>query len=179
MTIKLYVLLITLLVVVPIDQLSKAWVTRHIAEGSIAERIEVVEGFFYISHARNRGAAFGLLVDWPAEWRTLTFLLVAAIALVVIRSFFRTLAPGDRFNALALGLLAGGALGNLSDRLLRGEVVDFLHVRLWGEYSWPDFNIADACIVVGVTALILDLLASEGASRAEVHSDRDVDEGQP
>jgi signal peptidase II len=67
---------------------------------------------------------------------------------------------------MALGLILGGSLGNLSDRAFRGEVVDFLHFRLWQGVAWPDFNVADTCIVLGVTALIIELLASEGAARA-------------
>ena len=58
------------------------------------------------------------------------------------------------------------AIGNLSDRIRHGEVVDFLHFRLWGGYSWPDFNVADSCIVVGVAILVLELLASESETRA-------------
>ena len=81
-------------------------------------------------------------------------------------SFFRKLAPGDRLSALALGCILGGAVGNLIDRVLRGEVVDFLHFRLWGGYSWPDFNFADSFIVIGVGLLLLELLAAEGESRA-------------
>ena len=66
-----------------------------------------------------------------------------------------------------MGLILGGALGNLFDRIRFGEVVDFLHFRLWAGYSWPDFNLADSFIVVGVALLLLELLAAEGESRAE------------
>jgi tetratricopeptide (TPR) repeat protein len=75
-------------------------------------------------------------------------------------------APGDRLSALALGFISGGAVGNLIDRIFRHEVVDFLHFKLWQGYSWPDFNVADSAIVVGVGLLLLELLASEGESRA-------------
>jgi signal peptidase II len=70
--------------------------------------------------------------------------------------------------ALALGLILGGAIGNLIDRVRFHEVVDFLHFRLWGGYSWPDFNVADSCIVVGVGVLVLELLATEGETRAQI-----------
>ena len=83
---------------------------------------------------------------------------------------FRQIAPGDRLSALALGLILGGAGGNLIDRIFRGEVVDFLHFRLWGGYSWPDFNLADSFIVVGVGVLVLELLATEGEDRAATES---------
>ena len=64
--------------------------------------------------------------------------------------------------ATSLGLLLGGATGNLLDRFRHGEVVDFLHVKLWNDYSWPDFNFADSFIVVGVALLILEMFAAEG-----------------
>jgi signal peptidase II len=166
MTPKLKTLLVTLVCVVPLDQATKAWVAARIPADSMADRIELIDGFFYITHARNPGAAFGLLVDWPAEWRLVVFLAVAAVAIAVIVSFYRSLAPGERFNAVALGMILGGSLGNLTDRVVRGEVIDFLHFRLWSGFAWPDFNVADTCIVMGVGGLIIELLASEGASRA-------------
>ena len=64
----------------------------------------------------------------------------------------------------------GPAVGNLIDRIRLGEVIDFLHFDLWGGYSWPDFNVADSAIVVGVGLLALELLASEGEERAEIES---------
>lgn len=167
MTPKLRALSLAVLVALPIDQLSKAWVAAHVPLGATAERIPLVEGLFYIGHVRNAGAAFGLLQDWPSAWRLAVFVVVAAIAVVVIVAFYRALAPRDRVDAAALGCILGGALGNLFDRFVHGEVIDFLHVRLWGDGAWPDFNLADVFIVVGVTTLILELLASEGAARAQ------------
>jgi signal peptidase II len=165
-TTKLRFMLLSLFLALLVDQLTKAWVAARIPAESFANRITLIDGFFYITHARNRGAAFGLLTDWPWAWRITLFVAVAAVALFVAVSFYRTLAPGDRFNAFALGLIMGGGLGNLVDRLLRGEVIDFLHFRLWGGSVWPDFNLADTFLVVGVAALIFELLASEAESRA-------------
>ena len=148
----------------PLDQATKYWVSSAVAYG---DRVTVIDGFFYITHVRNPGAAFGLFVDLPPELRVPLFVGVGLLALGIIISFYRSLAPGDRFTALTLGLILGGALGNLTDRVLRGEVVDFLHFRLWSGYSWPDFNLADSFIVVGVALLLLQLMAAEGESRAE------------
>jgi signal peptidase II len=167
MTPKLRVLLVVLMGTLPIDQLSKAWVAAHVALESPADRIPIIEGFFYVSHVRNPGAAFGLLQDWSGAWRLSVFIVVGLVAVVVILAFYRALAPRDRVDSAALGFILGGALGNLCDRVIHGEVIDFLHLRLWGERSWPDFNFADVFIVMGVTTLILELLASEGAARAE------------
>jgi len=147
-----------------LDLLSKSWILTNLGFG---DRIEVVEGFFYITHVRNPGAAFSMFATAPEDIRLFFFVGISLLALGIIFSFFRQLAPGDRFPAFALGAILGGAAGNLVDRVFRGgEVVDFLHFRLWSGYSWPDFNLADSFIVVGVGLLILELLVSEGEDRS-------------
>lgn len=135
---------------------------------SYSDRIPIIEGFFYLTHVRNTGAAFGLFQGAPEGIRLAFFVGIAAVAIGIIGQFMRNLAPGDRLSALALALILAGAVGNLIDRVRLGEVVDFLHFDLWGGYSWPDFNFADTWIVVGVSLLVLDLLASEGEERAEI-----------
>ncbi len=168
MTPKLRVFLATLGVALPADWASKYWIDQNL---SYSDRIPVIDGFFYITHVRNPGAAFGMLADMPAVFRDVFFIAVTLVAAVLVFSFFRNLAPGDRFAALALSLVLGGAVGNLGDRLTRGEVVDFLHFRLIGGYTWPDFNFADSFIVVGVAMLVLELVASEGEESAEAPRD--------
>ncbi len=166
MTLKLKALLLTLAVGYPLDQLSKAWVTANIPPASPDDWIEVIPRIFYITHARNPGAAFGLMADWSLPVRAVVFSLAALMAAYVTVTFYRALAPRDRMNAIALGAIAAGALGNLTDRVMHGEVVDFLSVHLWAGFRWPDFNFADAFIVMGVATLILELLATEGEQRA-------------
>jgi signal peptidase II len=160
---KLRVFAPTVLLGLLADQGSKIWIDQNL---SYADRIPVIEGFFYITHVRNPGAAFSMFATLDANVRMFFFVGVSLVAIAIIASFYRKLAPGDRLPALSLGMILGGAIGNLIDRLTRGEVVDFLHFRLWSGYSWPDFNIADSLIVVGVAFLVLELLASEGESRA-------------
>ncbi|MFP8880406.1 MAG: signal peptidase II [Myxococcota bacterium] len=138
---------------------------------SYADRIPVIDGFFYLTHVRNTGAAFGLFASAPPLPRLAFFIGVSIVAVGIIISFYRKLSPGDRLASLALGLILGGALGNLVDRIFRQEVVDFLHFRLWRGYSWPDFNVADSAIVIGVGLLVLDLLATEGEKRASKELD--------
>jgi signal peptidase II len=116
---------------------------------------------------RNRGAAFSLFSEAPAPVRLTLFIGITLVAIALIVSFYRRLAPGDRLSALSLGMILGGAVGNLIDRVARGEVVDFLHFRLWGGYEWPDFNLADSAIVVGVAFLVVELLATEGETRTD------------
>jgi len=163
MTPKLKAFLVAFGIALPLDVASKLWVASSLG---YAERITVIDGFFYITHVRNPGAAFGMFTDIAADIRIPVFIGVALIAVGIIVSFYRNLAPGDRFTALTLGLILGGAIGNLLDRIFRAEVVDFLHFRLWSGYSWPDFNFADSFIVVGVALLLLQLIAAEGESRA-------------
>ena len=145
-----------------LDLATKIAIDTHL---SYADRIPVISGFFYLTHVRNTGAAFGLFADAPQVYRLVFFVSVSLIAVGIIIAFYRKLSPGDRLAALALGLILGGAVGNLIDRIFRQEVIDFLHFRLWRGYSWPDFNVADSAIVVGVGLLVLELLATEGEQR--------------
>jgi signal peptidase II len=150
------------LIVLVLDLATKIAIDANL---SYADRISVIPGFFYLTHVRNTGAAFGLFSDAPQLYRMVFFISVSLIAVGIIITFYRKLSPGDKLAALALGLILGGAIGNLIDRIFRQEVVDFLHFRLWRGYSWPDFNVADSAIVVGVGLLVLELLASEGEQR--------------
>jgi signal peptidase II len=147
-----------------LDQSTKTWVVESL---DFSDRVSVIEGFFYLTHVRNPGAAFSLFADAPAEIRAPFFIVTTLIAIGLIISFFRKLSPGDRLSALALGLILGGAVGNLLDRLIYGAVVDFLRLQLWAGYSWPDFNVADSSIVIGVALLVIELFASEGESLAD------------
>lgn len=147
----------------PLDQLGKFLVERNLVLG---ESISIVDGFLYVTHTRNPGAAFGLFASVQGDVRLIVFALVSFVAIVVIFSFFLRLAPGDRSQSYGLSFVLAGALGNLIDRVLRGEVIDFVHVRLWSGYPWPDFNIADICIVLGVVSLMIDLLSREAESRS-------------
>jgi signal peptidase II len=156
---KLRIGLGAFLVSLCLDQVSKHLVDANLHYG---DKRELIEGFFYLTHVRNPGAAFGLFATAPAEIRLTFFIVISVVAIGIIISFFLKLAPGDRLSALALGCILGGAVGNLVDRIRYGEVVDFLHFRLWQGYSWPDFNLADSFIVVGVGLLLLELLTTEG-----------------
>ena len=142
-----------------LDQLTKGWIIETL---TFSDRVSVIDGFFYLTHVRNPGAAFSLFATAPAEIRGPFFIVVTLVAIGLIISFLRKLSPGERLSAFALGLILGGAVGNLIDRLVHGEVIDFLHIRLWTGHSWPDFNLADSFIVIGVALLVLELFASEG-----------------
>ena len=102
MSSKLRILIVTLLITIPVDQLSKLWIDSEL---TYADRIPVVEGFFYITHVRNPGAAFGLFTDGPRALRMTLFIGVSLVAIGIVLSFYRRLAPGEKLSSLALGLI--------------------------------------------------------------------------
>lgn len=143
------------------DQAVKAWLVASLPYG--AQR-PIVDGFCNLVHTRNRGVAFGLFAQGGALSQTL---LVVVVVVLVVFVAWQLLLHRHRFwPRLGLGLILGGALGNLTDRILRGEVVDFLDVYLtWGgrTYHWPAFNLADASITVGALLLVaLELWGKDG-----------------
>lgn len=146
--------------VVALDQLTKAIVQARFEPG---EHL-VVTGFFDLVLVFNRGAAFSFLSD-AGGWQRGFFIAVAIGAAALILYLLRRHA-GERWFALGLALILGGALGNLWDRIALGHVVDFLlfHYRGW---SWPAFNVADSAITVGAAVLILDGLRGERRGKTE------------
>jgi signal peptidase II len=119
--------------------------------------IPVIPGFFDIVFVLNPGAAFGFLATLSDRVRNPLFIFISILAVVLI-VFYRTrYLRSHCLVSLALGLVLGGAVGNLIDRLYYGMVVDFLDVHA-GPYHWPAFNVADSAISVGVSLMILDML---------------------
>ena len=158
------------LVLFALDRAAKMWVLLNL---EIGERFDVIPGFFYLTHVRNPGAAFGLFANSGAEIKVIAFSAVAALALIIIAVHLRSLAPGEKRESAALALVAGGALGNLVDRLPyfgSVDVIDFLHLDWWHGYPWPDFNIADIAIVAGVGMLVVEMVAREAAPHSDVSS---------
>lgn len=156
-------LFITLLIlVVLLDQTSKFWIVSNF---SLYETLPVVPGFFNLTYLTNTGAAFGLLAGQPAVWRQVFFTGVAVVALVAIGFLYRRLRDDSVWYEIALGLVAGGALGNLIDRLRLGSVIDFLDVYI-DAHHWPAFNVADSAISVGVCIFMVMSLFFEKKTRA-------------
>jgi signal peptidase II len=142
--------------VVALDQLVKALVVRTIG---LHDYVPLVDGLLSLSHVRNHGAAFGLLSDWNLPYQSLLLSLLSLLALGAIGLYFARLPEAARLPRLALALVLGGAVGNVIDRIRLGYVVDFVHVY-WREYQWPDFNVADSAITIGVALLVIDILSS-------------------
>ncbi len=147
--------LVTFLCVVAIDQATKTWVNRAIPEYS--EPLREHEGeLFWLTHQRNPGMVGGMFRNVPVVAK-----IAPVFATLVLGYLFFHLDSASRFQSLAYGLVAGGAIGNLIDRLVHGEVVDFLQFHFHFipfDFPWkyyPAFNVADSCICSGVFLLIV------------------------
>lgn len=141
-------------VVVVLDQVSKWWILADVMN---PPTVIPVTPFFNLVLVWNRGVSFGLL-NQDSAWIPW---LLSALAAAICGGLLVWLRRADgRWLAAALGLVIGGALGNLVDRLRFGAVVDFLDVHAGG-YHWPAFNVADAAITVGVGVLLIDALIAD------------------
>lgn len=140
--------------VVLADQVTKALVLERLAPGV---SVDVVAGFLSLTLVMNPGLAFGLLGDLPAAWRWIVALLSLLALLVLARLALRVLAEGSMLDRAAIGLIFGGAVGNLVDRARFGAVVDFIDVHYRG-FHWWAFNVADAAITMGVALLAIRLV---------------------
>jgi signal peptidase II len=141
--------------VIILDQATKLLINRTMA---IHDSITVIENFFDIVHARNQGAAFGVLRD--SSFRLPFLISVSLIAVIVVLVMIPRMRPDQKLATGALSLVLAGAVGNLIDRARLGEVIDFLSVH-WYELTWPAFNVADSAICVGVGLLVLDMFLEE------------------
>jgi signal peptidase II len=137
--------MIALLVVVAADQASKAWAQRSLRRD---HEVTVIPGWLWFRLTSNSGATLGLLRGHNLLFIAVSALVVVAVAAIVLRG-----APGV-LGAVALGAVAGGAIGNLIDRVRLGSVIDFIEVHLWP----TDFNLADAAIRLGVVVFVLSLV---------------------
>lgn len=132
-----------------LDQLTKEIIVRTVPLGTMTQ---VIPDFFYISHVTNPGAAWGILAG-----RSWLLLAISFSAFAAILFFLRHLSEEYPERIFALFAVCSGIAGNCTDRIFRGEVVDFLSFFL-GRYQWPAFNVADICITCGVTLFVLSSL---------------------
>ena len=151
-------LLVIAAIVIVLDRLSKLWVEAHVAEGHF---LHVIPGVFNISHVYNTGAAFSMFAESlsPSMVRDVLIAFSAVAILVILGMIWRVGRPWT-VTGVALALILGGAIGNLYDRVKFSYVIDFLEVRII-HYHWPDFNVADSCIVVGACLLLLEIFRSQ------------------
>ena len=153
---KYKTLILVSLTVVILDQFTKAVITNYFI---LHQSIEVIRGLFNITYIKNPGAAFGILRDVSGTFRTIFLTGISFTALIIIFFVYRNIK--DTASRIAFSLIAGGAFGNLIDRIRFGEVIDFLDFYI-GRYHWPAFNVADSAITVGVFIAVLFLYRDKG-----------------
>ena len=148
------------LLVVLLDRWTKRLVASHLAMYS---SIQVIPGFFRLTHTENTGAAFSLFADSPSHWKTALLIGFSLVAMVVVLVLLWKQHHALSLTGIALSLILGGAVGNLWDRVASGRVVDFLDFYYQGHH-WPVFNLADSAIVVGASLLVLEILFHKAPS---------------
>lgn len=144
--------------IVIVDQITKAIVDRTMP---LHHSIPLIDGFFNLTYIRNTGAAFGIFSGSHEAFRLPFLILVSVVASGFIIVMLRRLRGGEAGLATALAFILGGAIGNLIDRIVYGEVIDFLDVY-WSNYHWPAFNVADSFITIGVAITLFYLIKAKG-----------------
>lgn len=157
-------------IIVILDQITKQIFWRH------GQNYELIDGFFRITMVRNAGAAFGLF-----QGARIPFIIASIIAGVFIVYLGARLPREEKVRRLVLGMILGGAIGNLIDRVYAGAVIDFIEIGFLGHY-WPVFNVADMGVSIGAVLLLILLIREPGASRPDGSSaqlEEDVDADDP
>lgn len=137
--------------VIVADQLSKLWILSNFR---LYESREIIPGFFNLVYVTNTGAAFSMLADVDSPWRHYFFLVVGIVAIIGLTAGYFIMRREGRWYTPAFACIAGGAAGNLIDRVRLGAVVDFFDVYI-KDYHWPAFNVADSAICIGAGIFIL------------------------
>jgi signal peptidase II len=149
------------LCVIAIDRVTKWTISRRL---SMHDGIQVIPGFFRIIHTENPGAAFGIFADSPSQWKLGMLIGFSIIALVIVSSLLWKNSHTMTSTGIGLALILGGAVGNLWDRLVSHQVVDFLLFYV-GPHQWPAFNVADSAIVVGAALLVIEIVFAKSPSQ--------------
>jgi signal peptidase II len=159
------------LLIVAIDHITKLIARSNLDSGRM---IEIIPGYLRLSYARNTGVAFGLFDTLQSVWKPyiLAFLAILALAAII---FYSMRMPRDRnLLQLALALTMGGILGNFLDRIIRGYVIDFIEFHIREKFYWPNFNVADSAISIGIVLLLIDTFvhpAMEDVSKQKTAAD--------
>ena len=155
---KIGLFLIITASIVALDQVSKSWVRAN------SPQIEILPGFLDFIHVENYGSAFGLFAN-----QSFLLITITIVTILIILLFLRYLAPASILSVVSVGLILGGAVGNLIDRIRFGYVTDFIDIHLQDIFHWFTFNIADAAITIGIITLIYSLYRSGLFSKAYEH----------
>ncbi|WP_413301418.1 signal peptidase II [Bacillus sp. 1P10SD] len=150
------------LFVILLDQITK-WLI--VSKMNLGDSIPIIDNILYITSHRNRGAAWGIL-----QGQMWLFYVITIIVIVAIMYYIQKAAKGKWLLGVSLALMLGGAIGNFIDRVVRKEVVDFIHTYIF-TYNFPVFNIADSALVVGVVVLMIQMLREERESKEKLHGE--------
>lgn len=145
------------LVIIALDQWTKILTVQHLELG---QAVTVIDNFFDLVHVRNRGAAFGFLNNPDTTWQLWFFGIISIISSFVIIFIAKLAQAGERLLFVGLGLVLGGAIGNLIDRVYHGSVVDFLDFY-YANWHWPAFNVADIAICCGAFLSLLAIMKQD------------------
>lgn len=172
---KITLMSLTALVVFILDQLTKWWIVSSIQLGG---NMAVIDGYIRLRYTQNTGAAFGFLRDGSGILSIVSPIVIASLVIVFVR-----LGNPTRLSTFAAGLIVGGALGNLIDRIRLGYVVDFIevynpHLNLGGNiYTFPVFNVGDSGITIGVILILIGLIfAKEEQPQAQAQTESTLDD---
>ena len=158
MTVKSKIVLGWVVIIVVLDRITKIIIDRSMP---LHHSIPVIDGLFNLTYVRNTGAAFGIFAGSHEAFRLPFLILVSILALGFVVVMVKRLRDEETGLITALAFIIGGALGNLVDRVLYGEVIDFLDFY-WSRYHWPAFNLADSFITVGVLITLYYLIRAKG-----------------
>jgi signal peptidase II len=155
----LLLLMISALVIAA-DRVTKNWIIHRIRPGY---DIPIIPGVFRLSHVLNTGAAFSLMENLPPNGVRMGLIGFSIVAAVFVSVLLWRAGHTFSYASIALALILGGAIGNLYDRIRFHHVVDFLAVKIY-HYNWPDFNVADSCIVIGACLLMIEIFRPDQAA---------------
>ncbi|MEH7084543.1 signal peptidase II [Neobacillus drentensis] len=150
------------LFVILLDQITK-WLI--VSKMYLGESIPIIDNIFYITSHRNRGAAWGIL-----QGQMWLFYVITIVVIVAIMYYLYKAAKGKWILGVSLALMLGGAIGNFIDRVIRKEVVDFIHTYVFG-YNFPVFNIADSALVIGVILLMIQMVLEERETKEKSYGE--------
>lgn len=150
------------LFVILLDQITK-WLI--VSKMNFGDSITIIENVLYITSHRNAGAAWGILQGQMWLFYVITLIVIGAIIY-----YLQKAARGKWLLGVSLGLMLGGAIGNFLDRLIRKQVVDFIHTYIFG-YNFPVFNIADSALCIGVILLMISMLRDERETKEKSYGE--------
>jgi signal peptidase II len=161
---RLRLFLIVAALVVILDQLSKLWINAN------RPQIELLPGFLDLVFSRNYGALFGLI-----QGHTQVFIALGIASVIAILVFLHYFPPATTVGTVSFALILGGAVGNLTDRIRLGYVIDFVSLHLRDLFRWPAFNVADTALTVGIVVLIYYFYKSRVFGKAYERNDEPQD----